>query len=101
MQKPPGGARLRRTLYLICLSFYFTSRGRDAVPIYQGHRAVQARNEWRDTHSAALAAQPYGDTEGVEEISPGLPDSERATPGLKSLNSPLSRVARRAKRVSQ
>jgi len=40
------------------------------------------------------------DTEGVEDMSPGLPDSERATPGDNQSNSSLSREARRAKRVS-
>jgi len=40
------------------------------------------------------------DTKGVEAISPGLPDSERATPGPNPFNPSLSRVARRAKRVS-
>jgi hypothetical protein len=40
------------------------------------------------------------DTEGVEDISPGLPDSERATPGTDPFNPSLSREARRAKRVS-
>src|SRR5690348_469596 len=45
-------------------------------------------------------ARHAGDAEGVEEISPGLPDSERATPGPNPLNRSLSREARRAKRVS-
>jgi hypothetical protein len=45
-------------------------------------------------------ARHNDDTESVEDISPGLPDSERATRGRPSIKSSLSRAARRAKRVS-
>jgi hypothetical protein len=39
--------------------------------------------------------------EDVEDISPRLPESARATLGAKPLNPSLSRVARRAQRVSR
>jgi len=35
--------------------------------------------------SLSRAARHYDDTEGVEEISPGLPESSRATPGTRPI----------------
>jgi len=42
-------------------------------------------------------ARQRDDTEGVEDISPGLPDSVRATPGSNPFKPSFSREARRAK----
>ena len=50
--------------------------------------------------SLPRGARLYDDTEGVAELSPGLPESARATLGFKPLHPSLSRAARRAKRVS-
>ena len=54
----------------------------------------------RPTPSLSRVAPHSGDPKGVEDISPGLPDSERATPGANPFNPSISRAARRAKRVS-
>src|SRR3569833_585198 len=46
-------------------------------------------------------ARQTDNTNGVEELSPGLAESARPTLGAKPINPPLSRVGRRAQRVSR
>jgi hypothetical protein len=48
--------------------------------------ALELKMLFRGFVLKSAAGALSGDAEGVEEISPGLPDSERATPGLRPLN---------------
>jgi hypothetical protein len=62
---------------------------------------ILLNNRFQKYHSQLYprAARHTDDPNGVAELSPGLPESARATLGTKPLNPSLSRVARRAERV--